>query len=40
LESLFFDSYDPYFEGDEPRGCRADKTVVSLVFSTGGNSGL
>jgi hypothetical protein len=27
LESLFFDGYDPYFDGDEPPGCRADKTV-------------
>ena len=23
LESLFFDGYDPYFEGDELRACRA-----------------
>jgi hypothetical protein len=27
LESLFFDGYDPYFEGDEPPVCRVDKTV-------------
>jgi hypothetical protein len=41
LESLFFDGYDPYFEGDEPPVCRADKTVrLSLVISgTGGTLG-
>jgi hypothetical protein len=40
LESLFFDGYDPYFEGDEPPVCRADKTV-HLVSNFGhwGNSG-
>ena len=25
LESLFFDGYDPYLEGDEPRVCRGEK---------------
>jgi hypothetical protein len=41
LESLFFDGYDPYFEGDEPPGCRVDKTVRLVCnFGHSRNSGL
>jgi hypothetical protein len=41
LESLFFDGYDPYFEGDEPPGfVERTKQSVSLVISgTGGTLG-
>jgi hypothetical protein len=41
LGSLFFDGYDPYFEGDAPTGfVERTKQPVSLVISgTGGTLG-